>query len=159
MKSAPKQRPAATEQNQTTQTPGQMDRSLRETVDGVPHVNTKRPCWAAKTLAEEVTELFPETRITYDNYDGRGAALDLGIDMADLNSQGREDLSQLIHLLGGAEGRIDVAVEDVSERTILVSFRSSARTQDSREPYGLGEALDVLSEYARPDAVGGETDG
>ena len=108
MKSAPKQRPAATEQNQTKQTPGQMDRSLRETVDGVPHVNTKRPCWAAKTLAEEVTELFPETRITYDNYDGRGAALDLGIDMADLNSQGREDLSQLIHLLGGAEGRIDV---------------------------------------------------
>ena len=80
-------------------------------------------------------------------------------DMADLDSQGREDLSQLIHLLGGAEGRIDVAVEDVSERTILVSFRSSARTQDSREPYGLGEALDVLSEYARPDAVGGETDG
>ena len=75
------------------------------------------------------------------------------------SSQGREDLSQLIHLLGGAEGRIDVAVEDVSERTILVSFRSSARTQDSREPYGLGEALDVLSEYARPDAVGGETDG
>ena len=49
MKSAPKQRPAATEQNQTKQTPGQMDRSLRETVDGVPHVNTKRPCWAAKT--------------------------------------------------------------------------------------------------------------
>ena len=31
MKSAPKQRPAATEQNQTKQTPGQMDRSLRET--------------------------------------------------------------------------------------------------------------------------------
>ena len=109
MKSAPKQRPAATEQ------------------------------------VDELAQVF--------------AALDLGIDMADLDSQGREDLSQLIHLLGGAEGRIDVAVEDVSERTILVSFRSSARTQDSREPYGLGEALDVLSEYARPDAVGGETDG
>ena len=40
MKSAPKQRPAATEQNQTKQTPGPMDRSLREAVDGVPHVNT-----------------------------------------------------------------------------------------------------------------------
>ena len=145
MKSAPKQRPAATEQNQTKQTPGQMDRSLRETVDGVPHVNTKRPCWAAKTLAEEVTELFPETRITYDNYDGRGAALDLGIDMADLNSQGREDLSQLIHLLGGAEG----------SGRILVRPTRSAHDQ----PFAVALMDDVEGVLAARATPGGRTMG
>lgn len=124
-----------------------MDASIRESRTGTIHVNQQRPCYAAKTLVAEVTELFPETPFEYSNYDGRNTALDVSFDLTMLD---HEDTASLIALLTlfdfGADPRINLVIEE--DEVVLVSFRPSARTKDSRESFGLADAWDIFSSDA-----------
>lgn len=130
---------------------GPMDPSLREDVVGAPAVNSQRVCWAAKTLVAEVEELFPETPVEYSNHDGRNTALDVTFDLTTLDKNERADLVALLSLFDlDADPRIDAIIVGGGHMAdqVLVSFHANPRTQDSRAPFGLGDALDVLSDIA-----------
>jgi hypothetical protein len=123
-----------------------MDSSTREAPVGTPSTNTKRTCWAALTLVAEVHEVFPETPVEYSNYDGRNTALDVTFDLTGLTSPDDDDLASALQLVETDE-RVDTVIlgGTTHEGQVLVSFKSSLRTQDSREPFGILDALSVLS--------------
>ena len=133
-----------------TKMPEPMDDSVREAPVGTPSTNHQRVCGAIKQLVAEFHGLFPETPVEYSNYDGRNTALDVTFDMTALDAEtDRVDALNLLHLLGdpahNAEHRIDYVLVSESDAAVLVSMRSSLRTQDNREPFGLAEALSVLA--------------
>jgi hypothetical protein len=122
-----------------------MDSTAREVLIPVEFTNNTRVCWAAKTLVAEVEELFPETPVEYSNYDGRNTALDVAFDLTTLDREDSEMLSTLLIVVRG-ESRVREVVADYDTQQVLVGFKSDPRTQDSREPFGLGDALLVLDE-------------
>lgn len=124
-----------------------MDDTVHEARVGAPKTNTQRQCWAAKTLAAEVLDMFPETPVEYSNYDGRNTALDVSFDLTGLDSQDRADMLTVLSLLDDSAYNEDQRIREVTaeDGQVLVSFRSSARTQDSREPFGIADAMSVLS--------------
>jgi hypothetical protein len=130
-------------------TPTPMDPSIIEDRVGSAHVNTGRACYAAKTLVAEVEALFPGVPVDYSNRDGRSTALDVSFDLTVLDEPDGQDLVTLLTLLGDSahneDPRIREVMADPGTLQVLVGFRSNPRTQDSREPFGLADALDVLS--------------
>jgi hypothetical protein len=120
-----------------------MDPSIRENPVGKMAVNAGRACWAAKTLVAEVLELFPETPVEYSNPDGRNTALDVSFDTTVHDTLDGELLATVLDL-----SRSDSRIKDIDgeDGQVIVSFKSNPRTQDSREPFGLGDALLVLDE-------------
>lgn len=120
-----------------------MDASVTEAKMGAPAKHTERVCYAAKTLAAEVTGLFPETPVRYSNYDGRNTALDVEFDLTAISAD--EDADALMRLLDALAGDIRIEQVIAEDDSVLVSFRSSARTQDSRETFGLAEAWSILT--------------
>lgn len=120
-----------------------MDPSVHEESNpGVSTSNQQRLCWSLETLASEVEALFPETVLTPSNYTGRNVALDgqFASEKAD-----HDVLRSLLHLVRDDERVAGVLVDD-SDRVILVSFHKNTVTQDSRDPFGLSEAYDVITE-------------
>lgn len=108
---------------------------------GTPAMNNKRACYAAKTLVAELHEMFPETPVEYSNPNGRSTMLDVSFDLTVFDASEEDSVTTLLELI-----HTDARVEEViiENGTVLVSFKASARTQDSREPFGLGDAWDVL---------------
>ena len=126
-----------------------MDPTTKEVLVGTPQINRQRVCWAAKTLVAEVDELFPETPVEYSNYNGRNTALDVTFDFTVLDLPDRDTAIALLELLS-TDSRVDEVIEGGAQMDaqVLVSFKPNATTQDSREPFGLGDALVVLDEDA-----------
>jgi hypothetical protein len=122
--------------------PTPMDPTTKEARVGTPAANNERACYAAKTLVAEVNELFPETPFEYSNHDGRNTALDVTFDLNGMDNDAALDLH---HVLGLIDSDARVAGVIVEDEAVLVSFRSSPRTQDLRDPFGLADALMVLS--------------
>lgn len=121
-----------------------MDATIREERVGTPAVNRQRVCWAAKTLVAEVDELYPEIPVEYSNHDGRNTALDVTFDLTVLDSTDSDMLVTLLELTSSDSRIAYVIVGD--EDVVLVSFEGNPRTQDSRDPFGLSDALGVLTE-------------
>lgn len=119
-----------------------MDDSVREAKVGTPATNTARACYAAKTLVAEVIDLFPETPAEYSKYDGRNTALDVTFDLTAVSMPDDDLLASLLELTSTDARVREVVMED---GTVLVSFRSNPITQDLRDPFGLSEALLVLT--------------
>lgn len=124
-----------------------MDPSVREESVGTPTVNTRRVCYAAKTLVAEVEALFPETPVEYSNHDGRNTALDVSFDLTVLDSEDAASFLTLMSLLDDPAHNDDPRIREVvvEDGAVLVGFKSDPRTQDSRDPFGLADALSVLN--------------
>lgn len=103
----------------------------------------RRACYAAQTLVKEFHSLFPETPVEYSGADGRGTALDVTFDLTVLDSEDADRAKSLLRLTE-VDQRVDYPI--VGEDSVLVSFHSNARTQDSREPFGLSGAGSVLGD-------------
>lgn len=110
---------------------------------GTPATNNVRVCWAAKTLVNEFTDLFPETPVEYSNPDGRNTMLDVSFDMTAVDDVDRDAAVALLELTN-TDARVAglISISDM----VLVSFKSSARTQDNRDSFGLADAWDVLTD-------------
>lgn len=125
--------------------PTPMDASIRERATGTTASNTQRVCYAIKTLVAEMHALFPETPVEYSDYDGRNTALAVSFDLSPLDEETGTTVLALFTLFDfDADPRI--ASVDADGPVVLISFRANARTQDSREPFGLAEAWEVLTE-------------
>lgn len=131
----------------SSETPVPMDASVRENSTPTMSTNAQRVCYAAKTLVAEVMEMFPETPVEFSNFDGRNTALDVTFDLTTLDSQDRADLMLVMTLLDDPAYNEDSRIASVlaDDGQVLVSFKSNPRTQDNREPFGLLDALSVLS--------------
>jgi hypothetical protein len=145
--------------NDKTEAPAPMDPSVREESVGTPAVNASRPCWAAKTLVAEVNALFPETPVEYSNPDGRNTMLDVMFDLTTLDPNDVYDLTTLLNLLDDPAYNVDPRIDSViaggqqHAGQVLVAFKSNPRTQDSRDPFGLADALEVLAERDEAELV------
>ena len=130
-----------------------MDPSIREQVIGTPATNNKRVCYAIKTLAAEVGELFPETPVEYSEYDGRNTALGVTFDLTVLEPEEADQFCSLLKLPTS-----DVRVEEVlaEDGLVLVVMRSSARTQDDRSSFHLADAWMAMSDENDPGMYPGE---
>ena len=120
-----------------------MDPSIREQVIGTPATNNKRVCYAIKTLAAEVGELFPETPVEYSEYDGRNTALDATFDLTVLDESDRTLFRDLLRLCTTDERVREVLTEDDQ---VLVGIKSNPRTQDLRDWFNLADAWLVMAE-------------
>lgn len=124
-----------------------MDPTAREATVGAPAANNARVCYAAKTLVAEVEALFPETPVEYSNYDGRNTALDVTFDLTTLDEEDRATFIALFTLFDfDADPRVDMVIPAHEDAALLVSFKSNAQTQDSRDPFGLDEAWSALTD-------------
>lgn len=130
-----------------------MDPAIHEETVAPMVTNHERVCYAARTLASEVEALFPETPVEYSNVDGRNTALDVTFDLTVLDEADRDDLTRVLNLVD-SDPRVDLVIAGGAEHEgqVLVSFKSSLRTQDSREPFGLADAFSVLIDS---DEMGG----
>ncbi len=129
--------------------PKPMDDSVREQAVGTPATNTQRVCWAVKTLVQEVTSLFPETEVTYGNYDGRNTALSATFDLIGLDEPDQSDFKTLLLALPIEEHKRVASIE-VLDNLVLVVMHPSARTKDIREPFALPEAWSLLTDDDEP---------
>lgn len=118
-----------------------MDPAAREAATAEPTENTKRVCYALRTLVGEVAELFPETPIEWTDYDGRNTALGVTFDLT-ANPDGAA-LGELLLLTKTDHRVLDVIVENGAA---FVTMHSSARTQDLRDSFNLDAAYEVLVE-------------
>lgn len=125
----------------TTQDPGPMDPSAPEG-PAKPTDRRKRACYAALTLVQEVAALFPETPTEFGDFDGRNTALSVTFSTGEAFG-----LADLLSLVGSDQRVREVETSDISGE-VRVTFRSSARTQDSREPFGLGRAWEIMADAA-----------
>lgn len=132
--------------------PQPMDPSVREAVSPEPSTNRSRPCWALQTLVTEFHKLFPETPVTFSGYDGRNTALDGCFDLTTLHGSDRAMAVALLQILT-SDPRVSEVLGD--EDQAIVSFHSSPRTQDLRDPFGLEDAFDILADEGEFEWGGG----
>lgn len=115
-----------------------MDPTIREVKVGVTHVNRPRRAYALDTLIKEVESLFPET--TYDVSGENGLNTSLDVTFSTKDCPGLADLLDLIENDPRVQSLLQV------DDSTLVSFRSSLRTQDLRDPFQLDVAWTVLGD-------------
>ena len=135
-----------------------MDAGVQEKAQGAPSTNSPRACYAIKTLVAEFRNLFPETVTEYSNYDGRNTALSVTFDLTGIPEDDRGAATDLMTLLDDPAYNEDRRVEYVivEDEQVLVTMRSNAQTQDSREPFGLADAYMVLAGEADDMAASDE---
>lgn len=119
--------------------PESMDSSAREQVVPMTPSTNHRDCYALLTLVAEVTGLFPETTYETSGANAFNTAL-----VVQFTAHETPDLYPLLSLIE-SDGRVAEVLYDASEDSVLVSFHSNFRTQDSREPFGLAEAHAILT--------------
>lgn len=136
--------------DKTDKTAQPMDAGAEEISNPVMATNTQRTAHGVKTLIAEVLELFPETPYEVSGYDGRNTALDVTFDLSNLDEGEQRQFMDLLSLV-----KSDIRVRGVitEEDSVLVEFRRSPRTQDSRDPFNLADAWSVLTESEEPDGL------
>ena len=140
-------KPAASRNTSSDRAPEMMDDSTPErATPAAPVPNNKRTCHAAKQLIKELTEAFPETGTTVEDYNGRNVGLSVVIDGSMLDSDDAINLYEMFNLIGkDDDARIaDIAVSEDTDQ-VSVWFRNSPRTYDLTEPsFGLVESANIL---------------
>ena len=109
----------------------------------ISHQPAQRFCYAGHTLVAEVLGLFPETPYQVSGRDGRGVALAVQFDLSALEKDRADQLAALLFLAVDDHRIEEVLYEDA---LLLTAFKSNARTQDDRSPFGLNGALAILDE-------------
>lgn len=133
-----------------------MDPAVREVAaEGQAMSNAPRVCYAAQTLIEEFTELFPETTYETCDVDGRNTALGVKFAIGAIQDEEERSIAKtMIRTLTVSDRVYEAAVyynvkigldHDVATEEGYVRFHSNPRTQDSREPFGLAEAYEILA--------------
>lgn len=130
-----------------------MDDGAPESKTATPSTNSPRNCWALKTLVTEFRELFPETATEYSDRDGRNTALSVTFDLTGIPEGDRQSAALLLELLNDPAHNEDKRIEYVlvEDEQALVKMRANPRTQDSREPFGLTDAYEVLAGEDEPE--------
>lgn len=107
---------------------------------------SERNCYALNTLVAEVTDLFPETSHEVSNRTKRWVALDVTFTGYDTNHGDVEPtLPELLGLLD-SEPRVAAVLHDSEQGQVLVSFVANPHLMDSRAPFGLRGAYEVITE-------------
>lgn len=133
--------------------PQPMDSTVYENRHPVVRTNTQRNCYAIDTLIAEVNALYPEALHEVSGYDGRNTGTDVTFDLSMLLKSDAATLTTLLGLVK-SDRRVMGVVEDTEESQVLVSFWTNARIQDSRDPFGLSEALGILAQDGEDDEGG-----
>lgn len=123
--------------------PEPMDPSVTEAKTGTATTNNQRNAYALVTLASEVHSLYPEMSYEFTNHDGRNTALGLSFDLTELPEDERGDFTRLLWLVG-SDPRVNEIVTEYDQ--LLILLVPSARTQDSRDSFGLVEAYSIMFE-------------
>lgn len=123
--------------------PEPMDASAPERAEGKASDTNQRTCYAARTLVEEVSDLFPEVGINIENYNGRNVGLDVVIDASMMDNDDAILLYQTVGMIEDQRVRELTTSEDTEQ--MLVSFHNNPRVYDGTEGFGLGDALLILS--------------
>lgn len=139
--------------SKSDKTPEPMDASASEQKTGTAASNTPRACYAIKTLIKEVNDLFPETTHTVGNYSGRNVGLSVAFDLSELDDEDQIAVTDLFKILD-SDIRVAGIVTDTENSVVTISMKPSARTQDSRDSFGLGVAWEILTE-GEPEVFGG----
>jgi hypothetical protein len=134
----PKQ--AAEKQVAEKQETAPMDPSVPERRTPTLHRVSERDAYALTTLVNEVAGLFPET--TYETSGANAFNTRLVVAFHDPETP---DLYPLVSLVE-ADPRVLSVGRDRDGTSTVVEFHDSFRTQDGRQPFGLAEAYDILSE-------------
>jgi hypothetical protein len=116
-----------------------MDPSIREQATPDPIVTAKRDAYAVTTLVSEVMALFPE--VTYETGSDSVRSVNTVVTFDDFESP---DLHPLLSLVE-SDVRVKSVERDDHDPLIAVEFYPSLRTQDSRAPFGLAAAYDILN--------------
>lgn len=132
--------------------PKMMDPSIPEVAVAAPMHVQRRACWAVETLAEEVTALFPETAVEHSAYNGRNTALGVTFDCTMLDDEDWTVARKVIGLIP-VDARVQEIVVDGDQRALYVEMFANARTQDSREPFGLADAYALLIETEEEESA------
>lgn len=134
--------------NQDKKTPVPMDDGIREVAEGTPFTNRQRQCWAIKTLVAEVDHLFPDTPITYGDYDGRNTAMSVEFDLMNVDEPDRTYATDLFRMLGDSAHNEDARIKsvDIVGWEVKVTIKTHPILMDTRDSFGLIEAWAVLFE-------------
>lgn len=114
--------------------------TVPESTDRPVLTNHPRNCWALDTLVAEVCEAEPEVKVDIDNSDVSNANLDVTFSgcsdtlISALNLVSGDP--RIEHLMAGGEELADA---------VYVSFYANAVTKDSREPFGVNDAVVILT--------------
>jgi hypothetical protein len=126
--------------------PEPMDATIRETAEPVAALPNQRLAYAAKTLLAEVADLFPEMTYVEGERNGRGVLIGLVFEMASLSPRDADTVVALFTLFDfNAEPRIADVTYDGEEQLLSVTFRNQPSIYDSRDLFGLSDALLVLA--------------
>lgn len=134
---APASKPANTDTE--PKQPESMDPAVREqAIPDIPRTNP-RDCYAVQTLVAEVTGLFPETAYETSGPNSFNTSLVVAFDDGE-----SPDLFPLLALIQ-SDVRVLAVDRDSIEHRSVVEFHNNLRTHDSRAPFGLAEAHDILT--------------
>lgn len=123
--------------------PEPMDPTFREVKNPEVSRNQPRDCYALQTLRSEVEALFPGVPSTTSNANAYNTALSISFDLTTLDDTDASLLLSILDLMVPSARVESVMVED---KQVIVTFRDSLRTQDSRETFALDAAYAVLIE-------------
>lgn len=124
-----------------SKTPAPMDPEAVETATPTPMSNNQRVCYALETLVAEAQQSFPGLSVEYSAFDGRNTALAATFDLTSVHEPEPSMLRDGLGLVVGDPRVADVVAD---ESAVTVTMHSNPRTQDSREPFNLADAMFVL---------------
>lgn len=127
-------------------TPQPMDAGAPERAVAEAATNNQRVAYGLVTLMTEIHALFDSVIPEYKEPDGRNTLLAVALDLSEMDEDDRTDLTALISLFDlHSAPRIESITVDDEEQSAYIKMRSNPRIQDSRQPFGLAAALEVLS--------------
>ena len=123
--------------------PQPMDPSVPVSKTGVETMPAKRSAYSLEVLIAEFTGAFPETNFETGSEDGRGVSHSVLFDLSMLASA---DLALFRDLVKATEvdDRIEYVIVDNDQAEI--GLWQNPRLRDSREPFGVDEAILALAE-------------
>lgn len=125
-----------------------MDPQVAERKVGTDPLPRQRNCYALTQLIDEFTALFPETPIVVKDRDGRGVAFTVEFNLEYVPRH--ESLSAGDLLLSTVlDPRVAYVNRDAIEANLVeITIARNARTQDSREEFGLADAWELFNPLA-----------
>lgn len=123
-----------------------MDPSINETATPVQRSANPRNAYTIDTIIAEVLAIYPDTPYEVGDRTALNVATSVRFDLVGAAAPDLDDstdavsLPDLLALLDVTDPRL----AEISPSEGYVRVRASARTQDSREPFGFAEAWDTL---------------
>lgn len=141
---SPRKTAASRQAAPATRAPDPMDATITEATEPpaiAENASQPRQCWAMVTLIEEVVTSFPETSWETGDLTHFGSALDV---VFTGYTDAEPSLPAVLSLIE-TDFRVAEVDLDSRDQQVLVVFHADFTTKDSREPFGLAEALAVMN--------------